>query len=62
LRQRAHSARHEFCRPALCPANHREGEFTIGQYVVGPIAGKPLLPLALPFLGPDQRIAGASMS
>ena len=39
-----------------------KGEFTIGQYVVGPIAGKPLLPLALPFLGPDQRIAGASMS
>jgi signal transduction histidine kinase len=34
-------------------------EFTVGEYATGRLIGKPILPLLLPFRGPEDRIAGA---
>jgi hypothetical protein len=34
------------------------GEFTVGEYGTGRLVGKPILPLLLPFRGPEGRIAG----
>ncbi len=37
----------------------RSGRFVIGDYLIGRLANKPILPLALPFLDPDGHIGGA---
>jgi hypothetical protein len=37
----------------------RSSEFVIGDYMIGRIVKKSILPLALPFFGPDGRISGA---
>ena len=37
----------------------RSGKFVIGDYLIGRLVKKPILPLALPFLGPDGHIGGA---
>jgi signal transduction histidine kinase len=36
------------------------GEFTIGEYTVGKLVQRPVLPLALPFTGADQQIDGVA--
>ncbi|MBV9150661.1 MAG: response regulator [Alphaproteobacteria bacterium] len=36
----------------------RTGEFTVGKYVIGRLVKEPVLPLILPYRGPDDRIAG----
>ena len=36
----------------------RTGKFVIGDYAIGHLVKKPILPLNLAFLGPDGRIAG----
>ena len=37
----------------------RRGKFVIGDYLIGRLVKRPILPLALPFLDPDGRIGGA---
>jgi len=37
----------------------QSGKFVIGDYLIGRLVKKPILPLALPFSGSDGRIAGA---
>lgn len=37
----------------------RSGKFVIGDYLIGRLVKKPILPLALPFSGPDGHIGGA---
>ena len=37
----------------------RTGQFTVGEYTVSPVNGRPNLPLAVPITGPDGDVIGA---